>query len=225
MTSAYGSYSGCRQYSEDLARARAEVGPDAPAVELLPLFFDQPGFVAASAARLDEALARVPAQARAGVPLVFTAHSIPVAMSVASPYLEQVRRTCLLVAERVGRSDWTLVFQSRSGPPSQPWLEPDVCDHLRALAAAGETRVVLMPVGFISDHMEVVYDLDTEARQVAQELGLDLVRAGTVGTHPEFVAMIGEQVRQALSSGVLRACAASCCPPPAAPAGRPGARP
>jgi ferrochelatase len=225
VTSAYGSYSGCRQYSEDLARARAEAGPEAPAVELLPLFFEQAGFVAASAARLAEALARVPGEARARVPLVFTAHSIPVTMSAASPYLEQVRRTCSLVGERSGRTDWTLVFQSRSGPPGQPWLEPDVCDHLRALAAAGETRVVLMPIGFISDHMEVVYDLDTEARQVAQELGLELVRAATVSTHPAFVAMIIEQVQAALSGAAPRACAADCCPPPAIPAGRPGARP
>jgi ferrochelatase len=224
VTSAYGSYSGCRQYTEDLARARAEVGPDAPAVELLPLFFEQPGFLAACAARLQEALARVPAQARASVPLVFTAHSIPAGMSAASPYLEQIRRACSLVGQRAGRSDWTLVFQSRSGPPGQPWLEPDVCDHLRALAAAGEKRVLLMPIGFISDHMEVVYDLDTEAHQVAQGLGLELVRAGTVGTHPDFVGMIRAQVQAALSGEPLRACAAGCCPPPAPPAGRPGAR-
>lgn len=224
-TAAYGSYSGCRQYLEDAARARAELGPEAPSLELLPLFWDHPGFVAANAARLAEALARVPGEVRASVPLVFTAHSIPVAMSAGSPYLDQVRATCARVAQRAGRGDWSLAFQSRSGPPGQPWLEPDLCDHLRALAAAGQRRVVLMPIGFISDHMEVVYDLDTEARQVASELGLDLLRARTVGTHPEFVDMIVGQVQAALAGRPPRACSTGCCPAPAAPTGRPGARP
>ena len=229
VTSAYGSFSGCRQYLDDLLQARAEVGPDAPLVELLPLFHDHPGFVAANAARLEEALQRVPARERGTVPLVFSAHSVPVAMSDGAPYVEQLRRTCGKVAAAVGRGDWELVYQSRSGPPGQPWLEPDVCDHLRGLATAGARRAVLLPIGFVSDHMEVVYDLDTEARQVAGDLGLELVRASTVGTHPDFVEMILGQVQAALAGGVVRSCADGCCPWPVGsggrPVGRPGARP
>lgn len=220
VTSAYGSFSGCRQYLDDLAQARAAAGPEAPAVELLPLFHDHPGFVAANVARLDEALQRVPARERGTVPLVFSAHSVPVAMSDGAPYVGQLRRTCGRVAAAVGRGDdWELVFQSRSGPPGQPWLEPDVCDHLRTLAASGARRAVLLPIGFVSDHMEVVYDLDTEARQVAGDLGLELVRASTVGTHPEFVEMIREQVAAALAGGPARSCADGCCPWPVGSAG------
>ena len=225
VTSAYGSFSGCRQYLDDLLQARAEAGPDAPVVELLPLFHDHPGFVAANAARLEEALQRVPARERGTVPLVFSAHSVPVAMSHGAPYVEQLRRTCGKVAAAVGRGEWELVYQSRSGPPGQPWREPDVCDHLRGLATAGARRAVLLPIGFVSDHMEVVYDLDTEARQVAGDLGLELVRASTVGTHPDFVAMIRGQVQAALAGGAVRSCADGCCPWPVGSAGRPGGRP
>ncbi len=225
VTSAYGSFSGCRQYLDDLLQARAEVGPDAPVVELLPLFHDHPGFVAANAARLEEALQRVPARERGTVPLVFSAHSVPVAMSDGAPYVEQLLRTCGKVAAAVGRGDWALVYQSRSGPPGQPWLEPDVCDHLRGLATAGARRAVLLPIGFVSDHMEVVYDLDTEARQVAGDLGLELVRASTVGTHPDFVEMIRGQVQAALAGGAVRSCADGCCPWPVGSRGGPGSRP
>jgi ferrochelatase len=215
VTAAYGSYSGCRQYAEDVRRAQAEVGPSAPSVDLLPLFFDQPGFVAANVERLRDVWRALPEAEQARVPLVFTAHSIPQAQAAASPYEAQLRATCERVAAAVSRADWTLAYQSRSGPPSQPWLEPELGTHLRGLHAAGARRVVVVPIGFISDHMEVVYDLDTEAQALARELGLELLRAGTVGTHPAFVSMVREQVERALASASIpRVCAAECCPGP-----------
>jgi ferrochelatase len=229
VTSAYGSYSGCRQYLEDIARARAEVGESAPEVEKLRLYYDHPLFVEANAARVRAALEQVPA----GTParLLFSAHSIPQAMAATSRYEDQLRETCRCVALELQRGDdWELVFQSRSGPPSQPWLEPDVLARLRELHAQGERAVVLAPIGFVSDHMEVVYDLDTEAQALARELGLTLVRAGTAGTHPAFVSMARELVEERLRPGTPRralgtlprpgdVCADACCPaPPRRPA-------
>jgi protoporphyrin/coproporphyrin ferrochelatase len=212
-TAAYGSYSGCRQYADDLRRAQMEVGADAPSLDLLPLFFDHPRFVTANVERLRATLLALPEAERASVPLVFTAHSIPLSMANASPYEQQLRATCARIAAAFSRSDWTLVYQSRSGPPSQPWLEPDIGAHLRALHSQGQRRVVVAPIGFVSDHMEVVYDLDTEAQHLARELGLELLRAGTVGTHPAFVSMVREQVQAALTGAPkLRLCAPECCP-------------
>ncbi len=231
VTSAYGSYSGCRQYLEDLARARAAVGPEAPEVDKLRLFYDHPLFVAACAERLRDALSGVPAGAR----VLFTAHSIPLSMAATSRYEDQLRETCRLVAQAALRDEpWELVFQSRSGPPSQPWLEPDVLARLRSLQAEGAQAVVLAPIGFVSDHMEVVYDLDTEARDVARELGLTLARAATAGTHPSFVAMVRELCQERLDPQVPRralgalprpgdTCADACCPAPTRPPRPPAA--
>ena len=154
--------------------------------------------------------------------MAFTAHSVPAAMAAGSDYERQLLETCRLVAEGAGAGRWRLVFQSRSGPPTQAWLEPDICDHLRALKAEGVGDVVVAPVGFISDHMEVLYDLDTEARQVSEEIGLNMIRAATVGTHPDFVRMIRELILERLSPGVPRralgalgpshdVCPADCC--------------
>ncbi|HEV3468105.1 MAG TPA: ferrochelatase [Pyrinomonadaceae bacterium] len=228
VTSAYSSYSGCRQYREDIERARAEVGPGAPAVEKLRAFFNHPGFVGPNAERVRAALEEIPEERRARAELAFTAHSIPAAMAAGCDYESQLRETCRLVAEAAGRARWRLVFQSRSGPPAQPWLGPDICDHLRGLKRAGASDVVVSPVGFISDHMEVLYDLDTEARRVAAGLGLNLVRAATVGTHPAFVSMIRELILERLDADAPRralgrfpprpdACAADCCLPGARP--------
>jgi ferrochelatase len=217
VTSAYSSYSGCRQYREDLDRARDEVGPSAPDVEKLRAFFNHPGFVEANAGAVRVALSKLP-QAR----LVFTAHSVPVSMAAGSDYEAQLHEAARLVAEAVGRSEWDLAFQSRSGPPTQPWLEPDVKDHLSTLRARGIEEVVLSPVGFVSDHMEVVYDLDTEVRAHCEAIGLRMIRAATAGTHPAFVAMVRELVlertegapRLALGTLGPRAdsCPADCCP-------------
>ncbi len=226
VTSAYSSYSGCRQYREDIARARAEVGPGAPDIQKLRAFHDHPGFIEANADAVRRALAGKGGERRAPARLVFTAHSIPMAMAAGCAYEAQLLETARLVAAAVGVARWDLAWQSRSGPPSQPWLEPDVRDHLTALKRRGVESVVLSPIGFVSDHMEVVYDLDTEARQHARDIGLHVVRAATAGTHPALVGMIRALIlehtaggpRQALGTSVLRAdaCADGCCPRPAA---------
>ena len=199
FTSAFSSYSGCRQYRENIAAAQAEVGEGAPQVDRLRMFFNHPGYIEPVIEHVRTALAQVPAERQAAAKLVFTAHSIPMAMADNCRYVAQLNESCRLVAEGVGRTDWQLVYQSRSGPPSQPWLEPDILDTLRSLAAAGAQDVVVMPIGFISDHLEVLYDLDTEAQQLADELGLHMVRAATVGTHARFITMIRELITERMS--------------------------
>jgi len=224
VTSAYGSSSGCRQYLDDIARARAEVGERAPEVDKLRRFYNHPGFVEPLVESLALALERVPEPRRAAARVVFTAHSIPRALAATSDYEVELRETASLVAFPLGRRDWSLVYQSRSGPPSQPWLDPDIVDHLRALADGGVKDVVVAPIGFTSDHMEVLYDLDLEAKSRAMELGLNLVRAATVGTHPRFVRMVRELVEERLSDAPVRlhlgtrgpapdVCPPGCCPP------------
>lgn len=224
FTSAYSSYSGCRQYRENIAAAQAEVGSTAPAVDKLRVFFNHPGFIEPMIERVHAALETVPADRRNNVQLVFTAHSIPQAMAVGCRYEEQLGDASRLVAEGAGRQKWDLVYQSRSGPPQQPWLEPDICDYIRGLHASNSNikDIVVVPIGFISDHLEVLYDLDTEARALCDELGINMVRAGTVGTHPRFVRMIRELIEERMSDSPERlalgsfgpshdACAADCC--------------
>jgi ferrochelatase len=225
VTSAYASYSGCHQYLDDIARARADVGPRAPVIDKLRVFYNHPGFIEANAANLVAALKAAGGPAH----VAFTAHSIPVSMAATSDYVNQLTETARLITE-VAAPDglpWRLVFQSRSGPPGQPWLEPDIGDHLRALASSGVDTVVVAPIGFVSDHMEVVYDLDTEASQVAAGLDLRLIRAATVGTSPPFVTMIRQLIEERLDPAAPRLalgalgpyhdrCPAGCCPPPGA---------
>jgi len=225
VTSAYSSYSGCRQYLEDIARAREAVGPGAPEVLKLRVFYNHPGFIEPMADRVLAALERIPAGRRDAAALVFTAHSVPLSMAETSRYVRQVEEACRLAAERLGRPLYRLVYQSRSGPPGQPWLGPDVLENLRELAASSSVRdVVLAPIGFISDHMEVVYDLDIEARQLCAQLGLNMVRAETVGADPRFAAMIRELVLERMAGAPRRAlgqygpshdvCPEDCCPGP-----------
>ncbi len=202
VTSAFGSYSGCRQYIEDLDRARAAL-PDAPQIDKIPPFSNHSLFLQAMTDRVRTALAQLP-HGR----LIFTAHSVPLAMANSSPYVQQLEQACAHVAKAVGRNQWQLVYQSRSGPPSQPWLEPDICDFLKQNPADS----ILIPIGFLSDHMEVLYDLDTEARAVCDQLGIRMVRAGTVETHPSMIRMIVE-----LSQSEHPACLPDCCAAPHRP--------
>ena len=205
VTSAFSSYSGCRQYREDIARAQRQIGLAAPQVDKLRVYFNHPGFIEPMIERTRDALAQIPPDRRDAALLLFTAHSIPQAMADGCPYVEQLREACGLVAAGVGRDDWRLVYQSRSGPPQQPWLEPDVNDFLRERMSPVPFRdVVIVPIGFISDHLEVLYDLDTEARQSCEALGVHMVRAATVGTHPRFVRLIRELIDERLADNPQR---------------------
>ncbi len=202
FTSAYSSYSGCRQYREDIMRAQAEVGPDAPQVDKLRMFYNHPGFIEANVDRLRTALQQIPAARRDQVPIAFTAHSIPLTMAKNSRYEMQLHETCRLISDCAGISAdrWQLVYQSRSGSPRQPWLSPDILQHLQILQAQNAEDVVVMPVGFISDHIEVLYDLDTEAKQMAAELGINMIRVPTVGTHPAFVSLIRALIEERMNA-------------------------
>jgi len=224
FTSAFSSYSGCRQYREDLFNAQQAVGPAAPEVPRTRMFFNHPGFVEANADRVRAAYGQIPEERRAAAHIVFTAHSIPTAMAERCRYAGQLEETSRLVAEAVGSEEWALVYQSRSGPPQVPWLEPDVLDHLRELHGRGVQDVVISPVGFVSDHLEVLFDLDIEAREIADELGLAMARAGTAGTHPAFVAGLADLIVERMTPETERpalgrfgpshdVCAPDCCLP------------
>jgi len=215
FTSAYSSYSGCRQYRENIIAARAEVGEGAPEIDKLRVFYNHPGFIGPVTENVKAALAKCPASH-----IAFTAHSIPTVMADTSCYVQQLNEACRLVAEAVNITDYKLVYQSRSGPPTQSWLGPDICDHLRT---SGHSRVVICPIGFISDHLEVLYDLAIEAAAVSAELGIHMVRAATVGTHPAFLRMIRDLILERIDTATPRlalgafgpshdVCPVDCCP-------------
>jgi ferrochelatase len=236
VLAAYSSYSSCRQYREDIEKARETVGDSSPRVDKMRVFYNHPDFIAANADRVRVALDQIPLDRRGTTHLAFTAHSIPTSMAGNSRYVEQLTETCRLVAKSVNvtADRWRLVYQSRSGRPTDPWLEPDIVDHLEALKVGGVSDVVIHPVGFLSDHMEVLYDLDDEARQACGEIGLNMLRAGTVGTHPRFVSMLGELIAERIQgTAEPRAigefgpshdvCPVDCCPPTSRPQERPAA--
>jgi ferrochelatase len=220
VTSAYSSYSSCRQYLQNISDAQAEVGPGAPRLEKLRAFYNHPLFIEANVDRIRAAWAELNDSSSAAQ-LVFTAHSIPESMATTCDYAAQLTETGSLIAQALSIENWRLVYQSRSGSPAQAWLGPDVKDHLKALHHEGVTEVVVAPIGFVSDHMEVVYDLDVEAQKVAKELGMKMVRAATAGTHPAFVRMIRELMLERIdnvpprflgASGARSSvCAPDCC--------------
>ena len=226
VTSAFGSYPGCRQYLETIADAQREIGSGAPQIDKLRLFYNHPGFVEAMGGRVEAALEEAPAERRSAARLIFTAHSLPSAMAETCAYEAQLREACCLVGEHVGRSDWQFAYQSRSGPPSQPWLGPDIRDHLREIHPAGTVAdVVIAPIGFVCEHMETAYDLDVEVAEQCDELGINMVRAAVVGCHPRFVRMIRELIVERTAANQPRAalgghgpshdvCPPECCPPP-----------
>jgi len=245
VTSPFGSYPGCRQYLDDIQLARQTVGPAAPQIDKLRLFYNHPGFIEPMAERVAAAWAEVLPDRRDQTPLLFTAHSIPVAMAERSPYERQLCEACRLVAERVekkweggsgkgetkplaishdGNLSWHLVFQSRSGPPSQPWLEPDIRGRIRQLRAEGIQDIVVAPIGFLAEHVEVIYDLDVEVAELCDEFGVNMIRADVVANHPRFVRMIRELVIERLDAASPRLalgpdgpwpdeCPADCCRP------------
>ncbi|MAT14343.1 MAG: ferrochelatase [Planctomyces sp.] len=230
VLSAYSSYSGCRQYRENIQDAQSAVGEPAPEIDKLRVFYNHPYFINASCDRVRQAIDELTTEeniARSDVRLVFTAHSIPHSMSSTSDYEKQLQETCRLIGEQL---EWPqdkldLVYQSRSGRPQDPWLEPDVLEHLRTLHERGENNVVIYPVGFLSDHMEVMFDLDVEAKDLCDELGMKMRRAATVHTHPEmircWVDLIEERLNHRSDKKAIGDCPANhdvcpvnCCPKP-----------
>jgi len=221
VTSAYSSYSSCRQYLQNIADAQTAVGPAAPRVDKLRAFYNHPLFIQANVDHIRSAWSRLDAGAEAQ--LVFTAHSIPEAMATTCDYTAQLQEAGKLIADALEVENWRVVYQSRSGSPSQPWLGPDILDCLKELRAQGTENVVVAPIGFVSDHMEIVYDLDFEAQHLAHELGLKMVRAATAGTHPAFVSMIRELILERVDNQAPRSlgtrgpshdvCPANCCLP------------
>ena len=200
IAAAQHSYSSCQQYRENVAAARAELRAEGKDVEVIfgGSWFDHPLFIAANATHVREAAARLPEAARGAARLVFTAHSIPISMADRSRYREQLQESARLVAAAAGLSDWALVYQSRSGRPEDPWLDPDICDYLRAERARGLTAAILCPIGFICDHIEVLYDLDREAADVCREVALPMVRAEAVNDDPLFLDMMADVVLQTI---------------------------
>ncbi len=225
VTSAYSSYSGCRQYLDDIEAAREAVGSNAPMITKVRPYFNHPGFIGPFTESTIAALGQLTAPTPS-TPLVFTAHSIPTAQAQTSDYETQLREAARLIVEGVGPSDrpWTLVWQSRSGPPSVPWLEPDINDELARLRNRGEQEAVIVPIGFVSDHMEVLFDLDVQAARTAAEIGINVERAVSPGTgpHSRFVEMLADLVeehtlgRTPVALGSLgprqSPCPNSCCP-------------
>lgn len=207
VLAAYSSYSSCRQYRENLEAARQAAGENAPQIDKVRVFYNHPDFIEANVDCLRAAFEQLPTEDHDTAHIAFTAHSIPMIMADNCQYAAQLTDTCRLIAERlnVPAARWKLVYQSRSGRPTDPWLEPDILDHLQALKNQSVSQVVIAPIGFLSDHIEVLFDLDDEAAQKSRDLGLQMVRAATVGTHPKFVSMIGELIAERLATE-------SCCP-------------
>jgi ferrochelatase len=189
------------KYVKAVTDALQAAGPGAPRVEYAQPCYNHPDFIAAMVDQIRQRLQEVPPERRRNTPLVFTAHSIPSSMAAASPYVEQLLESCRLVAEALGHPRWSLAYQSRSGDPRQPWLEPDVSDVMRELSAEGIRSVVLAPIGFVCDHVEVLFDLDVGAKAVADELGIDLRRASTVNDHPLYIRALADLVRQRVRLG------------------------
>ncbi|MGB7337824.1 MAG: ferrochelatase [Phototrophicaceae bacterium] len=234
FTSGFSCYSGCRQYRENIIEAQAAVGDGAPEIDKIRVFYNHPGFIYPMVDNIKDALKTWSDDQQDKVHLIFTAHSIPMGQARNSAYETQLMESCRIIAEIIGTDNYKLVYQSRSGPPQMPWLEPDIVDYMEEIHANGVNDVIIAPIGFISDHMEVLFDLDTEARDAANELGMTMVRAGTVGTAKPFVAMIRELVEERMTANPERkalgkrdanhdVCPIDCCLPgtrptrPAAP--------
>ena len=227
VLSGYSCYSGCRQYREDIAAACEAVGEDAPVFDKVRVFYNHPDFIAVNATNVRDAINQLPVELRGKAHVAYTAHSIPMSMATTSDYEKQLSETARLVSAEceIPEDRWRLVYQSRSGRPQDPWLEPDICDHIEALAGEGVEALVVAPIGFLSDHMEILFDLDDEAAQVCEEHNIKMVRAATAGTDSRFVSMLVELIRERLDGSVEKracgffgpnhdVCPIDCCPAP-----------
>ncbi len=204
VTSAYSSYSGCRQYREDVMRAIDRLGIDDMRFDKIRVFFNHPGFVEPMAARVREALATLPEDRRGRAEVLFTAHSVPLSMARCSAYERQLHEASRLVAELSGAERHRLAWQSRSGPPQVPWLEPDILDVIDELHADGVSDIVVVPIGFISDHLEVLFDLDVEANARALDHGMAMIRVPSVGVDPQFISMIRALIEERIMENPIR---------------------
>lgn len=227
VTSMFSSYSGCRKYREDLYEAAIPLNA-APVIDKLRLGFNHPGFITAVKDTAYAALADLPASRQIAAPLLFTAHSLPNSMARHTPYEAQLREACALVADGLGHERWTLAYQSNNASYGEPWLEPDISEVLRRLGEHGVRDAVVVPIGFVCDHMEVALDLDVEAQAIAEEAGVNMIRAATVGTHPAYIGMVRELIGERMTTDAKRRslgrlgashdfCPADCCL-----SGRPG---
>lgn len=186
------------RYQKNIEEARAELGGRAPAVDYCEGWHDHPLFIQTWAELIEGGYAKISTDRRSSAPLIFTAHSLPVAMAARSPYIEQLNTSARMIAEKLGQRCWSLAYQSRSGRPADPWLEPDIGDAIRGLALKGVKEVVVAPIGFVCDHVEVLYDLDIEAKQIADGLKINLVRAGCPDDHPTFIQMMADVIMQTI---------------------------
>ncbi|WP_417847379.1 ferrochelatase [Thalassoglobus sp.] len=234
VVSAYSSYSGCRQYRENILAAQDAVGENSPKVDKIRTFYNHPDFIAANVEHIQAAINSLPESQQSEFRLALTAHSIPESMASTSDYVQQLSETCRLITEELNLPPkrWRLVYQSRSGRPEDPWLEPDILDHIDELDSQGVKSLVISPVGFLSDHMEVLFDLDEEAAQKCEELDITLVRADSPGNHPKFVRCVSKLIIERLDKSVEKeaigkfpanwdVCAKDCCPAPVRPTKRP----
>lgn len=234
VTSAFSSYSGCRQYRENVYACQDEIGEEAAHVDKIRTFFNHPDFIAANVDHVRQAIESISEEKRDDLHIAFTAHSIPNSMADHCDYVKQLSETCRLVAADLGIPDdrWKLVYQSRSGRPQDPWLEPDILDHINELDSQAVAALVISPIGFLSDHMEVLFDLDEEAALKCEEIGMEMVRAATPGTHPKFVRCVSKLILERLRPGVEKeaigqfppnwdVCPVGCCPAPQRPPARP----
>lgn len=242
VVSGYSSYSSCRQYRENIEAAQQAAGEGAPAIDKIRVFYNHPLFIEAMAEGVSDALDQLTPEQRSDVRLIFTAHSLPSSMASSCDYEKQLKEASRLVSESVHVHDWLLVYQSRSGPPTQPWLEPDICDYLADVKKQRDengkpSAVIIAPIGFLSDHIEVLFDLDEEAKEACDELKIPMVRAATVGVHPAFIRMVRDLIAERVEDIADRpaigefpanhdVCPLDCCPKPQRPqrpaqAGRP----
>jgi protoporphyrin/coproporphyrin ferrochelatase len=224
FTSGFSNYAGCRLYRENIQQAVEAVGDGAPEFDSIRMFYNHPGFINPVVDNMRSAIDQFPEDERDSIHIAFTAHSIPMGMARNSAYLAQLTEACRIVAEMIGTENYKLVYQSRSGPPAMPWLDPDILDYMDTIAEQGIKNLVIMPIGFISDHMEVLFDLDTEAIEKADELGMTMIRAATVGTAKPFIRMIRDLIIERMTEnpdrpalGSLPAnhdiCPLDCCLP------------
>ncbi len=234
VTSGYSCYSGCRQYRENIIAAREHIGPDAPTLDKIRVFYNHPDFIAANVEHIQAAINQLPNDLQSNCQIAFTAHSIPDSMASISDYVKQLSETARLIAEQLElpSTRYQLVYQSRSGRPQDPWLEPDILDHINSLHAQSINALVIAPIGFLSDHMEVLFDLDVEAKNLCDDLHIPMARSKTVGNHPFFISMIRELIEERLGVREQKraigqfgpnhdVCPMNCCPAPTRPAARP----